>query len=657
MYLSDDPEDLQKFKFPRHCNISAGGYLIIWMDKEPNEGRFHANFKLSKNGETLFLTHKDGYTILDEINFGQQLFDVSFQRFTHEDNTWGYCLKPTPGKTNHKQRSRNITSPLPVFSNPGGFYSDGIDLFLSAPKNAQIFYTLDGSDPMKNKSEPFKESIQIDSHTVVKAQCVIKGFLPSPVVTHTFFVFEKRSLPVVSLSTDPDNLWDPVKGIYGKKESRNYLHQGKKGKKPAHFEYFSPMGEKVVDTNLDMEIAGGATRYYDKKSFAITTKNKYSNPTIKYSFFDKPINEFKSLLLRADSGGGGHYSNEMIYGVNKALGRPVVMQAYQPVALFLNGRYWGLYNLMERKGEDFIQKNYRISGPVDIITPKKEIKSGDLKQFQILINFFRENDLSEESVFEKACELIDMENYLNHTIYNLFYNKSDYNLNVRFWRPKGPDEKWRLITYDYDYFEAISDSTQPNLLTLFQTSQNDFAYEFTGSFLSNKTFLNLLANRAADYINSDFRPEELKKIIYDNEMIISQELSKDCDRWSNSYNLRCDQRAKDYEKFLKKVEHQGVDLLAQLDNSLILGGLGKIEIKVSPPNAGSVRVNSVTPDHFPWEGFYFQGVPVKIEAIANTGYKFEKWSDKKLDSASKVDIQIGKNKKSIVAVFSKTSEN
>ncbi len=97
MYLSDDKDNLFKWKIPSGTIIKARGYLIIWADEDEGDEGLHANFKLSKGGEIISLI-KDN-TIVDQIEFGPQVSEVSSGRLAGHTGKLEK-LSPTPGTSN-----------------------------------------------------------------------------------------------------------------------------------------------------------------------------------------------------------------------------------------------------------------------------------------------------------------------------------------------------------------------------------------------------------------------------------------------------------------------------------------------------------------------------------------------------------------------------
>ncbi len=78
-FLSDNPENLDKYEIPSGTIIPANDYLIIWADEDGSQEGLHANFKLSASGEEIFFLDPE-VNVLDEIVFGSQTTDISYAR-------------------------------------------------------------------------------------------------------------------------------------------------------------------------------------------------------------------------------------------------------------------------------------------------------------------------------------------------------------------------------------------------------------------------------------------------------------------------------------------------------------------------------------------------------------------------------------------------
>ena len=101
MHLSDDKDNLSKWKIPSGTIIKAGGYLVIWADEDGGAEGLHANFKLSKAGEMIFLFKDD--TIVDQVEFGPQVSEISSGRLSVPNGKLEK-LRPTPGNPNQSYK-------------------------------------------------------------------------------------------------------------------------------------------------------------------------------------------------------------------------------------------------------------------------------------------------------------------------------------------------------------------------------------------------------------------------------------------------------------------------------------------------------------------------------------------------------------------------
>jgi spore coat protein CotH len=119
LYLSDDADDKLIYQFPTGTLLAANSYLIVWCDKDEEQGDFHADFKLSAGGESVILSYADG-TILENITFGNQTTDMSYAR--SPNGTGDFVIKtPTFGTDNDTVLStETIVSDLSVrfYPNP-----------------------------------------------------------------------------------------------------------------------------------------------------------------------------------------------------------------------------------------------------------------------------------------------------------------------------------------------------------------------------------------------------------------------------------------------------------------------------------------------------------------------------------------------------------
>jgi len=148
MYLSDDLAEPTLWQIPTGSpavtTIPAGGYLLLWFDKETEQGPLHVDAKLGSGGEDIVLTASDGTTTIDAYTYGPQLSDVSEGRVGDGNPNFDYFGEPTPNASNDTDPGAPFTD-APVFSIDGGQFTSSVTLTLSG--SGDIYYTTDGSEP------------------------------------------------------------------------------------------------------------------------------------------------------------------------------------------------------------------------------------------------------------------------------------------------------------------------------------------------------------------------------------------------------------------------------------------------------------------------------------------------------------------------------
>ena len=407
--LSDDTEQPLLFTFPSGTTLGAGKHMVVFASKQQSTAaEFHTGFALSKNGDTVVLSDADG-KVLQQMELPTLGTDVSYGRTPDGSDTLE-IMAPSPAKPNAAAVS------APAFSAPSGFYGTDFALTLSAPANTTIRYTTDGSDPLTSptaqdytsaitvKDRTNDENIyssyaeddnsatsisrgtgykkppfSVDKATVIRAAAKNADGTFSKVESRTYFITsgalsQYKDMTVVSLVTDPDNLFDPDKGIYvtgnqylqWKKSSAydprksawdtdnkcNFFMHGKEWEREASITVFRD-GENIVEQDMGIRIKGASTRNTAQKSFHLYARSDYGASKIEYPLipdnFDRQgrlIDKYDSISLRAVGEEGrlrDGFAQKLL--ADRA---DVTTQDMQMCVVFLNGEYWGLYEMIEK---------------------------------------------------------------------------------------------------------------------------------------------------------------------------------------------------------------------------------------------------------------------------------------------------------------------
>jgi hypothetical protein len=620
------------FPFPAHVNL-------------------HTNFKLDSRGQVLTLKDASG-NIVDQQNIGEMQMNNSYGKRPDGRDNWYYFDVPSPDTSNNTSAFFTNYSGKPVFSLPAGFYDSPqtTDLITDA---GIVRYTLDGSDPTES-SAICSGPVLIDSTMVIKARVYSSDAseLPGQILINTYFINEDITLPVVSLTSDPYNLFDHNYGIYvmGPDADPGMPYHGanfwKGWERPANIEYFDQAGHHAFEISSSIAIQGNYSKAWPQRGFFVRTSDNYKGQTVDYPLFpDKPVSSYKSFNIRnAGSDWNTCHMRDRFNQKNAQKYTHIDMMDGRPCVLFINGKYWGVYELREKQDENYIENNSGIpEDRIDFLQFNGSIIQGSNKAFLEMVDFISDNDMTLDSNYNKAKSILDIENFCDYFITQTYIVNYDwlgsYTNNIKFWRPSDPPGKWRYVLWDTDlsmgygqsWGSGTSDEDHLNK-TIDPPTDNPHS-SMLKSLLENAEFRDYFVNRYADLMNTMFQPAEMRQNANKMRDEMHPEMERHFNRWGNTSPASWVGRSDNVPEWEAEIE----SMLAFNDSRLGYArdhvqdqfGLAKqveLTLDVSPAAAGKIKISTISPGSFPWTGVYFDGVPVTITAIANPGYEFNHWS-------------------------------
>ena len=690
-HLTDKADKLDKWTFPS-VTIKAGEYLKVFASSknltEVGDDKFlHTNFNISSDGEAFFLVNASG-KIVHQTDTLAVPNDASRGLSPDGNGSWVFFAEPTPGAANTTKAFATAESPQVRISPEGGVKTSAVTITLEADGNTPIYYTLDCTVPDKNSLQ-YSGPITVDTTTIIRAITFNDNMLPAQPATQSYIYGGKLNwinrdkqgkpitqettwngwgggwgwggggggqttttvdpnktinhadtfdLPVVSLTTDPDNLWDYNTGILvegpnadlnASPRRANYYNDWEK---PVHVEIYKD-GVKILDQDAGMAVAGAYSRMNDQKSLAIHARSAYGKKYFDAKLFDElDLTRFKAFTLR-DSGndfGGTHFRDAMI--THLVAGNNVDIQAYQPTVVFLNGEYYGILNIREKLNEHYIENHYPHvdHDKVDIMVASDVTKSmsaseGDEEDYNALIDYVKSNDLTDDACYQYVAKFIDIDEYIEYMVSEIYGSNNDWpHNNIKIWKSKKAGGRWRWFLYDTDQCFSIwgdqsGDDKLGDCLKERDTHGNTWANVLFRNLTKNEKFRNALANRFADRMNREFLPENVNYLVDSLFENISKEIQYHNSRWGKSLNNG--QGMKDFAKKRSK------NVRNHLRKHFDVGTDVKLTVNVNDSKAGYIEVNSLTIKENIWSGTYFQNVPVSIRAIARPGYKFVRWTN------------------------------
>lgn len=632
---------------------------IIVNEEEPHISGLHTNFSISNGNESIYLFNNDG-NLIDSVEAILLPENNSYGRNIGDLNNWSIFQISTPGFENNTQAYTGQIA-IPEINLPSGFYSSNLTIMIvNQDPDINTFYTLDGSEPTMSSSE-FSNPLLLNKTTVVKAKSFRNGFLQSETSTNTYFINEESDLTVISLSTNPANLWDENSGIYvlGNNAEYELPHYGanywQDWEKPASLQLFDKDKNNQFKIDVDIKIFGGWSRANEQKSLAIFTNN--GNP-INYKIFPNlDIDNFKSIVLRNS---GNDWNSTMmrdgfIHTIAEALN--IDKLAYEPAVLFLNGEYWGIHNIREKLNLSYISSHYNVKNEnIDLLELDGDEIDGTNEEYLKLKEFIANNDLSIDANYKVVSNKMDIKNFIDYNIFEIYIANTDWpGNNVKFWRDRSEAGRWRWILFDTDFgFGWIygEDYSHNTLSFALETNGLDWpnppwATLFLRKLLENTNFKNAFVSRYSDLSNTEFVPEKIKYKISLMSNQIKSEMQKHIQKWNQFSMANWENNLSTMKNF---ADYRISYLNEYFKNQFGLSGISKINITIAQPNFGKVQINSIIPNSYPWSGNYFNDLKVKLIPRPELGYIFTGWSGGVSSSNDTLELNV-ENSINIIANF------
>lgn len=465
-------------------------------------------------------------------------------------------------------------------------------------------------------------------------------------VIHRSYHFDYHSqLPIISISIDPEDLWNDTTGIYvkgknaywsdstGHWENCNYQ---KKWEKEIYATYIDTNNVVGFSQRCGLKLFGESTRRQPDKSMKIIARSKYGDNDFSYAVFpQKPMDEYKQIAIRTS---GNDYNGSRFKDVLSAyLARNLGLDfmGYQPANLYINGEYWGVYNLREKVNEHYIAGNYNVDpDSVNIIMGRWVRQQGSSEDYMKMYYWFESLDTMDSEAYKLASQFLDIRNYINFRIFQIYINNKDSRGNIRYFNISGTQPQFKMILYDTDlgygkysfnFFEGCMSRTptawyNPTWSTMYLTKlmqdpsfKNDFVNQF--AHLMNTVFERDSMLNAITYFENIYkdelpksasdRPAHLKSVIFPTE------------QWMDEVSS-----LKSYAKLRPKVMWTHLQEVLGLDETYWL-----MFDHDSINCGGKININNNYPLSINFAGRYYKNIPLTVEAVPDSGYTFSGWSD------------------------------
>ena len=537
-YLSDSDAEPLLYRID-DVTIEAGGYAVIEATSHPTRQKAGiATFGISPSGETLILSDSNGLRV-DTFVTGALSVAVTSGRVEGDASVERvFFSKATRGAKNSTAVTTGYAA-QPILSETGLYQTEPFALAMStATVDAQIRYTTDGSKPTES-STLYEGPITISKNTVVRAAAFSAGLQPSEITSFTYLFEEPHTLPVVCVNGDPDDI---ARVLAATKRSE-------KVEREAFIQYYEPDGTLGVQFPCGIKAKGAGTLVYSQKSLAIHLRAAYGQTEVTYPFYsDTELTTFVSLALRNSGQDYGGFSTGArmrdSFASRAVMGMDIDYALTRPVVMYLNGRYYGIYDLNEDQNKDYLVNHYGVDGDaVDIIQRNTTVLQGGNADIKRVFAFAVERDLSDDAVFAQFAEWVDVSAFTDYFIAQTYFCNSDM-FNQKYWRSQDYTVKWRPIFYDLDWCFNPQNSYRRNIISSYFSKtgvpSNDGSLTLMNIYVGlekNEAWRLMCAERYVEVVYTYFNPERLIAIVDELADAMRPEMERHIARWGRPKSM------------------------------------------------------------------------------------------------------------------------
>ena len=463
--LSNNSARPRKWQFPQGTVIQPSQYLCVYADRDGDDDLVDASrspntnliaeFNLSAAGGYAVVLANPNGEIVDRVWLPEQYRDMTYGRKSSGGECF-YFTEMTPGAANADETYQGRAA-TPEFSVKGGLYQQGdaLTVELSAPSDCRVYYTTDSTDPTE-QSTPYTGPISISQQTILRVRAFKDGCMPSYMDTQSYLFAAKNgsgAVYTVSLVSDPYNLTSDEAGILveGSGSTPNYNQDWER---EAHVEIYDREGKLILSQECGMRQQGQTCRSEPQQCFKLIARSEYGDAFFRGHIFSKrDYDVCKAILIRNSSDDAN--KTRMRDSVLQTLAEDtsVLYQETEVCVVYLNGEYWGHYNLREAVNPTLICLNEGWEGnenDLDYVLKNDILLQGSDGTFQNLLSYLKTNNPNTDEAYQKIDATIDIQNYIEYMSIEIFCGNTDPS-NVKRYRNPNADGKWRWVLYDIDW--------------------------------------------------------------------------------------------------------------------------------------------------------------------------------------------------------------
>ena len=562
-YLSDDTTKKTKWLIKSVVNIPAGGFVRVWCSGRDSiaGANLHANFKLTqtKNGEEDLVLSNPSGVMIDNLHLVRHQLGHSIGRTSDGASTWSIFANPTPFASNNTSKPYTkyaLKASLDSFS---GFYPNPFTVTVTPNEpNSVTYYTLNGFEP-RNTNLVISGAIIIDSTKVLKTRTFSNdtNVLPSLMTFHTFFINDTFSLPVVSVTGD--SMFILLNNL--KKAARPY----------GSIEYFGVNRKRKATAYGEFNAHGQDSWVHNQRSFDIVVRDEmgYNNVINEKVFPQSTRDKFQRLICRAAGDDNfsppiyqnkaAHIRDAYVQNLAQKGGLSLDVRIATKTIIFVNGVYWGVYDLREIPDDHDYTDYYYNQGKYEIDylltwgnTWAEYGGPTAITKWNTFKDWILTNNMSDTNNYKIVTDNLDVQSLIDYIMVNTFTNCTDWiNYNTGWWRgynPNGTHKKWGYILWDNDAtfnfyinYTGIQDKSAKakpcQHFLISPTNDKNQHLEIAYKLLENNSYKKLYSDRYKYMANVAFSCDTMLNELTKVRNILLPEMQRHCTRWNVSFNL------------------------------------------------------------------------------------------------------------------------
>lgn len=363
----------------------------------------------------------------------------------------------------------------------------------------------------------------------------------------------------VCVMVEPDEFFDEKNGIYTIGEeyrdivinessskwsegmsalSFNWFSDGRQSERVAKVDIFTPSNELIVSQNCGLRVRGSSSRLFPQKSLGVYARREYAGSDyFEYDFFDTGMGPHTFVFFNGGNDTDVKLMDYVILNGIRDWDKKFSSAKIEPCNLFIDGEYWGPMYIMEDLNADFLSKKYGLTEDNIRIIKAGAFKgddylaedSTDLEDWNNLLTFIFENDMSLPENYNKVCSEMDVESFAQYAAFEMYIGNKDWHSdnNIAAWRTaksekgnKYSDKKWRFSLYDVNWSFFPSDEVYKC-----QDMKHGDSYLLVQQLARNEEFLSLFKNEITE-IEKVFSDEKVEALVAQYSSIMDEPVTR-----------------------------------------------------------------------------------------------------------------------------------